>query len=491
MGAELTTTAEFDAAAVADILRRRGRVRGEPVAISLFTDEIPDPYLGAEVEPCAIVREAMDHRNHVYVDATHHACLAGAWQAGFIDPPVEISSGKYLATNTDFFTEEGARAVKNGDNVLPRGTARAIGACPLDQVPDGVPIDVVVVVCDPSMAAMIGGVRVAVDGTAPTGAAGTSLCGDLFALPWHDPNVVISTGDVGGRMFNKIKPHEMFVIIPAQWVHMVPVVLGSRPDLTGLLDAIKPGYAEERDRKRAERDAAGDAIPWSDEARDLMDQAPESIRDFAGPTMEEYARHHGYEIITLEVIGEQMASIGMRLDDVLALADEETVDHVVVAHPEHPSDAEHVDSDDLGPGHVRAAASHRIDMHLERVWEVLAEPQRWGDWYKDIRDVRMRGDLEVGARLSFSTGPVKVSATVSRLDHLEVLEIVGKAKGSTSTYRFWLRSDTPGTTTVTLRQVTDGLAARTMRPVLQRIADTSLPQWLAALDAETSSNVDA
>ncbi len=248
---QLRTDPDFDPVAVAELLRKRGRVRGEPVAISLFEREIPEAYVGAMVEPCAIVREAMDFARHVYVDADHHSCLAGAWQAGFIDPPAEIRSGKYLATHTDFFTEEGARVVKNGENVLPPGTARAIGACPLDRVPDGVGIDVLVIVCDPSVAAMVGGVRVAVDGTPPRGAAGTSLCGDLFALPWHDPNVVISTGDVGGRMFNKIKPHEMFVIIPVQWAHLIPTVLGSRPDLTGLLDAIKPGYAADREAKRA------------------------------------------------------------------------------------------------------------------------------------------------------------------------------------------------------------------------------------------------
>ncbi|MCP4434812.1 MAG: hypothetical protein GY812_04830 [Actinomycetia bacterium] len=502
MGLSLDTVAEFDTAEVADLLRRRGRVRGEPVAISLFESEIPPEYGAKPVEPCAIVREAMDFGHHVYVDAEHHACLAGAWQAGFIEPPAEISSGKYLATHTDFFTEEGARVVKNGNNVLPQGTARAIGACPLDQVPAGVAIDVVVVVCDPSIAAMVGGVRVAVDGTPPTGAAGTSLCGDLFALPWHEPNVVVSTGDVGGRMFNKIKPHEMFVIIPARWVHMVPEVLGSRPDLTGLLDSIKPGYAAEREAKREARAAAGEDVEWEPEALELLAAAPEPIRDFAGPTMEEYAREHGHHTVTVEVIAKQMESIGMRLEDVLELGDDEAEAALAdrdevgdVAGREAAEDLsdlaatvhEPADEDDLGPGRVRSHATRLIPTDAAQVWEVIADVGGWGSWYSDIRDVRMRDEVGHGAKMRFSTGPVKVSAEVSRFEHEEVLEFVGRSKGSTSTYRFHLHARPEGTL-VTLRQVTDGIAARTMRPVLQRIADTSLPQWLEALHSKAATD---
>jgi uncharacterized protein (DUF169 family)/uncharacterized protein YndB with AHSA1/START domain len=503
MAAGIDAVEEFDPIEVAELLRRRGRVRGEPVAITLFEDAAPEPYAAKPVEPCAIVREAMDFGHHVFVDADNHACLAGAWQAGFIEPPQEISSGSYLATHTDFFTEEGARAVKNGDNVLPHGTVAAIGACPLDQVPEGVGIDVIVVVCDPSMAAMVGGVRVAVDGTPPTGAAGTSLCGDLFAIPWHDPNVVVSTGDVGGRMFNKVKPHEMFVIIPTRWAHMIPVVLGSRPDLTGLLDSIKPGYAAEREARRAEREAAGEDVAWDDEALEILANAPPSIRDFAGPTLEEYAREHGHAVVTVEVISDQMESIGMHLDDVLALADDEAAHALSEAgsagdtagrddpQAEHEREKaelaatihEPADEDDLGSGRVRSVATRLIPAPAEHIWDVIADAANWESWYSDIRDISVRGEMSRGAKLRFSTGPVKVSAEVSRYEHTEVLEFVGRSKGATSTYRFHLHSRPEGTL-VTLRQVSDGLAVRTMRLMLQRIADGSLPQWLAALHRE-------
>ena len=37
-----------------------GKVRGNPVAISLFKDEIPQLYEQKKVVPCSIVRHAMD-----------------------------------------------------------------------------------------------------------------------------------------------------------------------------------------------------------------------------------------------------------------------------------------------------------------------------------------------------------------------------------------------------------------------------------------------
>ena len=487
----------IDLAALTDLLQRRGHVRGTPVAISMFRDEIPEPYLGRMVEPCAIVRHAMDFGEHCYVDATHHSCLAGAWQAGFIDPPPEISSGEYLHTNTPFFTLEGARVVKSGENVLPLGTVRGIGACPLDEVPDGVEIDTVVVVCEPLYASMIGGVRVAIDGTPPRGAAGTSLCGELFALPFHDRNVIITTGDVGGRMFNHTKPSEMFVIIPIEYAGLIPNVLEARPDLTGLMEAIKPGYTAERDRKRAERAvrAAAAGVPvelrgamptsmaWDDDALGVLGAAPDGIRDFAVPTLEEYAREHGHERITMDVMAEQMESVGMRIDDVLDMAEADRTTAGAATSASSAPEADLVTSaDDLGPAPVSAAAAVSIAAPVDEVWAVIADPSGWNDWYPDIRNITVSGAMGPGAGFTFATGPAKVAATVDAWDAPTLLRFVGRSRGSVATYRFRLTANGAGTT-VELAETMTGMAAKAMRPMMQKIADTSLPEWLGALKA--------
>lgn len=479
---------EVDLVGLTELLRRRGHVRGQPVAISLFHDEIPDGYEGVEVEPCALVREAMDHERLAYVDAEHHSCLAGAWQAGFLEPPVEIRTGRYLVDNTPYFTERAAEIVKGGRNVLPLGTVRAIGAAPLDRVPDGVGIDWMVVVCEPLHAATIAGVRTSIDGVPPHGAAGTSLCGELFALPFHDRNVILTPGDMGGRMFNRVKPSEMFIIIPIEYAAHLFTILGERPDLTGLLDAIKPGYRAERDAKRAARAA----IPWDDDALATLSAAPEEIREFAGPTLEAYAIEHGHERITMDVMREQMDSVGVRLEDLMDLADFE---QDRTPRPSATTRAGSTRSARLAPERlhtvpraaVRAAATVELRHPVEAVWDVLVDVRSWTEWYPDIRRIEAPATLVQGTRFRFRTGPTTVDATVDVAESLSALAFTGTSRGSTATYRFELDSASDQTATlIWLTQTADGLATRTMRPMLQRIADRSLPEWLDALAVRLS-----
>lgn len=339
-----TTTTDFvreqdgiDLQALSALLIKRGRIRGNPVAISLIRGDVPEALEGKVVEPCAIVRHAMDLGEAVYVDAEHQACLAGAWQAGFMEVSEDIRTGQYLAKSIPGFTSIGAARVKTGMNVLPQGLYNAIGAAPLGQVPVGMHVDFIVLVCEPVSAATLGGVRAAFDGTPPRGAAGSSLCGEMFAVPWHDDNVIITPGDMGGRMFNKAKPSEMFVIVPLKYAAHYFVLLSETPDVGAMMEAIKPGHAEaQRERLEAKAERHGVTVPsakaeaagmvttmeWDDEPLALFAAAPEAIREFAGPTLEDYAREHGHERITIEVMAEQMESIGMSLDDVRAMMDE-------------------------------------------------------------------------------------------------------------------------------------------------------------------------
>ena len=76
-----------------------GKVRGNPVAISLFKEEIPASYQQQKVVPCSIVRHAMDKGEIVSFDQHHHDCTTGVYTAG-VDPGTEeIRNGQYLARN--------------------------------------------------------------------------------------------------------------------------------------------------------------------------------------------------------------------------------------------------------------------------------------------------------------------------------------------------------------------------------------------------------
>ena len=56
-------------------------------------------------------------------------------------------------------TREAAARIKSGINVLPQGMIKGIGAAPVDDVPEGVKVDWIAVVCNPYWAGFIGGAR--------------------------------------------------------------------------------------------------------------------------------------------------------------------------------------------------------------------------------------------------------------------------------------------------------------------------------------------
>ena len=103
-----------------------GKVRGNPVAISLFKEEIPASYQQQKVVPCSIVRHAMDKGEIVSFDQHHHDCTTGVYTAG-VDPGTEeIRNGQYLARNIPAYTDLGAERIKTGDYVLPQNTVVGI-----------------------------------------------------------------------------------------------------------------------------------------------------------------------------------------------------------------------------------------------------------------------------------------------------------------------------------------------------------------------------
>ena len=303
-----------------------GKVRGNPVAISLFKEEIPKPYEQKKVVPCSIVRHAMDKGEIVSFDRHHHDCTTGVYTAGVHEGTDEIRNGQYLAQNIPAYTDVGAEKIKTGEYVLPQKTVVGIGAAPLSDVPDEIFVDWIVVVCTPHWANFIGGARTVLDGTPPRGAAGSSFCSDLFATPWHDGNVVITPGDLGGRMNNRLKPEEMFVVVPNEYLESLLNIMTSTPDARAVLEATKPEESDywdkrERAKKAKERKLKEDApknefesklsMIWDQESKDMIASTPPGIIEMAINNVEDFARENGIEEITKSVVLEQMKSVGM------------------------------------------------------------------------------------------------------------------------------------------------------------------------------------
>ncbi len=322
-----------DLKAISEVLVKKGKVRGKPVAITLFKDSPPPEYEPITKEPCTIVRDAMDNGKAVYFDADHHDCLVGAYHCGMIPGKREIMSGEYLSTTSSFFTYEGAARLKSGMINLPPGMVKAIGAAPLDSVPEGVQVDWIVVVTNPHNANQIAGCRVVQDGIVPHGAFGTSLCGDIFSNPWHKKNLIITFGDFGGRMNNRIKQDQLFVVIPIEFADYILMLFNDmKIDVNANLAFTKPDgspfwnkkgvkskdYVKQAENpdEQAEQDLY--TMDWDDEAKELVSKAPEGMTEFIIENSEMYAQEKGYPKVTRKSITEQMEAMGMDLDEMLA-----------------------------------------------------------------------------------------------------------------------------------------------------------------------------
>lgn len=315
---------------LSNLLMTKAKIRGNPVAISLFQQSIPEGYEAIQDTPCAIVRYAMDEGKRVYFDAGHHDCYVGVHHAGIVPGKREIVAGLYLSKTSSFFTEEGAARLKAGTYALPPGMVKAIGAAPLHDVPDGVPIDWIVMVCNPHTACILGGCRMCQDGVQPYGTFGTSLCGELFAVPWYLKNVMVVGGDFGGRMHNRIKQDQLFVIIPREFMHLIPnVLLNIKVDVTASRQMTKPPHSPFWQKKGAsqqpvveqqtedEAQEVSFSMPWDDESRALLSKVPSEMLEMIVTNAENYARDNGYATVSMKSIREQMTKLGMDLDEMM------------------------------------------------------------------------------------------------------------------------------------------------------------------------------
>jgi uncharacterized protein (DUF169 family) len=314
----------MDARAICAALE--GRIRGKPVAISRFEQQPPAGFDGLKVDPCQILRHAMDDGKRVYFDRDHQDCIHGAYITGVHPGNEQIRSGRLLTDYIPVYELDAAHTFNSGEYILPQGTVKGFCAAPLDDLPGDFTVEWVVLVCTPAIATLAGAARAVKDGTRPDTAAGNSFCSDLFVTPIYNDNVVVTTGDMGGRMNNKLRESEMFVIIPAKWADNLVGIIGDTPDVKGIYEATRPEDSPywERQKAKAER-AAGDSslrpakekygleisMPWDDEALEAICKAPKFVRKMAVGNVEDFAEEQGEERVTLAVVKAQADSAGM------------------------------------------------------------------------------------------------------------------------------------------------------------------------------------
>jgi uncharacterized protein (DUF169 family) len=265
----------------------------------------------------------MDDGRRVYTSREYSDCSHGTFLMGLDEGTELMQTGRLLTDHMPMYTPAAAKAVNSGEFRLPPGTIAGVGAAPLDDVPAGVHINWIVVVCTPREAALIAAARSVKDGVMPSTAAGNSFCTDVFVTPWYSENVVLTPGDYGGRMSNKLRPEELFVIIPLQYADNLIGILDSSPDILGIYEATRPAHSEywakkaarekrAQQRGQAEKSNLKTSMDWDDDALAFVARAPRFVRRFAVGRVEDFAEAHEYDRVTLDVVHEQMDGAGAR-----------------------------------------------------------------------------------------------------------------------------------------------------------------------------------
>lgn len=301
-----------------------GKIRGKAVAIAQF-DRVPPPgFEGAKVDPCQILRHAMDDGKAVFFDREHQDCLHGAYITGVHPGNEQISSGKLLTDYIPVYNDDAAYIFNSGEYILPQGQVAGFCAAPLDAVPESMTPQWIVLVCTPAVAALAGAARAVKDGTRPETAAGNSFCSDLFVTPLLSENVVVTTGDMGGRMNNRLREEEMFVIIPVRWADSLIQLLGEVPDVKGIYEATRPPESAYWARKSSKAQNADPVLrrarekfgleinmPWDEDALQEVSRAPGFVRAMAVGNVESFSLEQGADRVTLALVKAQAESVGM------------------------------------------------------------------------------------------------------------------------------------------------------------------------------------
>ncbi len=141
----------------------------------------------------------------------------------------------------------------------------------------------------------------------------------------------------------------------------------------------------------------------------------------------------------------------------------------------------HIDIDRAAPVVSEAAATSAAPPAA--VHAAIRNPYEWTAQYPELKDIDVEpGDIGVGTTFSFRTGPGRIDAEVIACDEPTLFAFRGRGMGATSTYVFRIEPDGHGSRIVAAQSM-NGIAVRTMKPMLQKISSQSLETWVFGIAA--------
>jgi hypothetical protein len=131
---------------------------------------------------------------------------------------------------------------------------------------------------------------------------------------------------------------------------------------------------------------------------------------------------------------------------------------------------------------VIAATETEIAATLERVWELLANIERWPTWNPDVRSVSLSGPVAPGTVFRWKAGPSGITSTLHEVDPPRTLAWTGRTMGIRAGHVYRIE-DRDGRTHVWTQESWEGFLPRLLRGRMHRMLQASLDTGLAHLKA--------
>lgn len=123
----------------------------------------------------------------------------------------------------------------------------------------------------------------------------------------------------------------------------------------------------------------------------------------------------------------------------------------------------------------------------EAVWAWLVRPDRWADYYGNVKGVRhLSGawpELAAGSTFSWVTFNTRVTTTVTELEPYARLAWTGGGLGSVGHHAWRLTPFGDGRTEIHTEETQRGTASRLLAPLLRRTMRTWHQRWVDELAA--------
>lgn len=132
---------------------------------------------------------------------------------------------------------------------------------------------------------------------------------------------------------------------------------------------------------------------------------------------------------------------------------------------------------------VTAAGVIDVAANQETIWSVLSAIDRWPDWNPDIKEAALQGELAVGSKFSWKTGPGTINSTILELQRPYMIAWKGMTLGIRAIH-VWRLEPGGGRTRVMTEESWEGLLPRILTGLMKRMLQRSIDSGLMHLKRE-------